>query len=89
MSIIDLGLPPALTNEFADIFAWQIDFFHLYPGDKFKVIFEEEQIDGESIGIKDIKGAFFQHGYFIIQNFAPFVKTRGVPQPRNSVQGPG
>ncbi len=61
MSMIDLGLPPALTNEFADIFAWQIDFFHLYPGDKFKVIFEEEQIDGEPIGIKDIKGAFFEH----------------------------
>jgi murein DD-endopeptidase MepM/ murein hydrolase activator NlpD len=61
MSMIDLELPPTLTNEFADIFAWQIDFFHLYPGDKFKVIYEEEQIDGERIKISEIKGAYFQH----------------------------
>ncbi len=61
MSMIDLELPPTLTNEFADIFAWQIDFFHLYPGDKFKVIYEEEQIDGELITISEIKGAYFQH----------------------------
>jgi len=57
----ELGLSPLLTNEFADIFAWQIDFFHLYPGDKFKMIFKEERVDGKAIGIRNISGAQFEH----------------------------
>lgn len=61
VTIDELGLSPLLTNEFADIFAWQIDFFHLYPGDKFKMIFEEEHVDGKAIGIRNISGAQFEH----------------------------
>lgn len=57
----ELGLSPQLTNDFADIFAWQIDFFHLYPGDRFKLIFEEELVDSVVVGIKSIKGAYFEH----------------------------
>lgn len=57
----DLNLSPQLTNDFADIFAWQIDFFHLYPGDKFNVFFEEETVDGHPVGIATIKGAYFKH----------------------------
>ena len=57
----ELGLSPLLTNEFADIFAWQIDFFHLYPGDRFKLIFEEQKVDGKSVGIGNIIGAQFEH----------------------------
>ncbi len=57
----EMGMTPQLTNDFADIFAWQVDFFRLFPGDKFKVIFEEKIVDGESIGINQIKGAYFDH----------------------------
>ena len=57
----NLNLSPQLTNDFADIFAWQIDFFHLYPDDKFKVFFEEETVDGHIVGNAAIKGAYFQH----------------------------
>ena len=58
----EIGLSPLLTNEIADVFAWEIDFFKLYPGDRFKVIYEEQQLlDGEVIGFGDIKGAVFEH----------------------------
>ncbi len=57
----DLNLSPQLTNDFADIFAWQIDFFHLYPGDKFKLYFEEETVDDHPVGLATIEGAYFQH----------------------------
>ena len=57
----ELGLSPQLTNDFADVFAWQIDFFRLFPGDKFKVIYEEEVVDGETVGLGKIVGAYFQH----------------------------
>lgn len=64
VSISEMGLSPMLTNELADVFAWQIDFFRLYPGDKFKVIYEEQLVEGKSIGISAIKAAVFEHnGY--------------------------
>lgn len=60
----EMGLSPILTNELADVFAWQIDFFRLYPGDRFKVIYDEQLVDGKQIGIGAIKAAVFEHnGY--------------------------
>lgn len=61
LTMSELGLSPQLTNDFADVFAWQIDFFRLFPGDKFKVIYEEEVVDGETVGLGKIVGAYFQH----------------------------
>ena len=55
------GLGPQLTNDLADIFAWEVDFFRLYPGDRFKLIYEEQFVEGKSIGYGDIKGAVFEH----------------------------
>lgn len=57
----ELGASPQLTNDFVDVFAWQIDFFRLQKGDNFKLIYEEKQVEGEAIGIGQIKGIYFQH----------------------------
>ena len=53
------GLPPSLTNELSEIFAWTVDFFGLQKGDNFKVIYEEFFIDGKSYGTGKIYGAQF------------------------------
>lgn len=60
-SLIDQGASPMLVNQLVDVFAWQVDFFRIAKGDKFKLIFEEETVDGEIVGIKSIKGAYFEH----------------------------
>lgn len=52
---------PQLANALADVFAWQVDFFHLAKGDRFKLIYEEYQIEGEPVGVGQIKGAVFEH----------------------------
>ena len=58
----EAGLDYALVNEMSDIYAWSIDFFHLQKEDKFKVIYEERFIDDTvSVGIGDIKAAYFEH----------------------------
>ena len=57
----ELGVTPQLTNDFVDVFAWQIDFFRLQKGDRFKVIYEEKLVDGQPIGIGDIKAVYFNH----------------------------
>ena len=60
-SIEQLGVPADLTNRFVDIFGWQVDFQRLQLGDKFKLIYEEQQVEGVSIGISKISGIYFEH----------------------------
>lgn len=60
-TIESLGISHDLTNRFVDIFGWQVDFQRLQKGDKFKLIYQENQVDGVSIGIKQIDGIFFEH----------------------------
>lgn len=52
---------PELFVKLSNIFAWQIDFYHIQKGDNFKVIYEEESVDDEVVGIGKILGAYFQH----------------------------
>lgn len=66
-TIESLGITHELTNRFVDIFAWQIDFQRLQKGDKFKLIYEENLVEGVTIGIGKINGIYFEHfnnGYY-------------------------
>jgi murein DD-endopeptidase MepM/ murein hydrolase activator NlpD len=56
-----LGISHELTNRFVDIFAWQIDFSHLQKGDRFKLFYEEQQVEGMPIGVGKILGVYFEH----------------------------
>jgi murein DD-endopeptidase MepM/ murein hydrolase activator NlpD len=60
-TIENLGGSNELTNKFVDIFGWSVDFQRLQKGDKFKLIYKEIQVEGISIGIKQIDGIYFQH----------------------------
>ncbi|WP_409377603.1 peptidoglycan DD-metalloendopeptidase family protein [Gracilimonas aurantiaca] len=50
-----------LGNSLSEIFAWQVDFFRLYPGDNFKVIYEKQYIDGRYYGLGKVLAAEFEH----------------------------
>ncbi|TRX58366.1 peptidoglycan DD-metalloendopeptidase family protein [Fulvivirga sp. M361] len=56
-----LGLSHQLTNDFVDVFAWQVDFFRLQKGDRFKLIYEDHLVEGQSIGSGKIKSIYFEH----------------------------
>src|SRR4051812_30875782 len=60
-TIEKLGISHELTNRFVDIFAWQIDFGKLQKGDRFKLFFEEQQVEGIPFGIGKILGIYFEH----------------------------
>ncbi len=60
-AIEELGIGPDLTNRFVDIFGWQVDFQRLQKGDKFKLIYSEDVVDGRSIGIRKIEAIYFEH----------------------------
>jgi len=58
----DNDLSIELAHKLADVYAWTVDFYRLNSGDKFKVIFEEEYIGDEVVGVGDIISAWFEHG---------------------------
>jgi murein DD-endopeptidase MepM/ murein hydrolase activator NlpD len=60
-TIESLGISHELTNKFVDIFAWQIDFQRLQKGDRFKIIYEEKQVEGKAISIGRIISVQFDH----------------------------
>ncbi|MDX2245191.1 MAG: peptidoglycan DD-metalloendopeptidase family protein [Bacteroidia bacterium] len=68
-TIQENGLDARLGKLLEEVYAWSVDFFHLEKGDYFKVIYEEEFVDGESIGIGRIVASVFHHqghDYFAI-----------------------
>ena len=60
-TIEKLGVSNALTNRFVDIFAWQVDFYHLLKGDHFKILYEELSVNDKPYGIGKILGISFTH----------------------------
>lgn len=50
-----------LANDLSDIYAWTIDFFGIQKGDGFKVYYTEQYVDGDCIGIGEIRAAIFHH----------------------------
>ena len=60
-SVLAAGGSAQLVDKLADIYAWRLNLNHMQPGDKFKIIYEEKQINGSVIGYGALKAAFFEH----------------------------
>lgn len=76
-TIESLNISHELTNKFVDIFAWVVDFQRLQKGDRFRIIYEENLVEGKTIGIGRIIGVNFEHSnqnYYAI----PFDQGEGV-----------
>ena len=58
-ALIDNDASIELAIKMSQIYAWQIDFYRLQPGDNFKVIYEEEYVDSQMVGVGKILGAYF------------------------------
>ncbi len=58
-TMVDNEVDPELVFKLAEIYAWQIDFYRIQKGDSFKVIYEEQYVDGQPIGIGKVIGAYF------------------------------
>lgn len=59
VSLLSADASPELAIKLSQIFAWQIDFYHLQQGDNFKVIYEELFVDDKFFAIGKIIGACF------------------------------
>ncbi|PQJ16375.1 peptidoglycan DD-metalloendopeptidase family protein [Aureicoccus marinus] len=62
LTLDSLGVDPNLTYEFSQIYAWQVDFWRIMPGDKFKLIIKEKYInDSIYVGFEPVQNAYFEH----------------------------
>jgi murein DD-endopeptidase MepM/ murein hydrolase activator NlpD len=55
------GENPILSMKMAEILAWSVDFYRIQKNDWFKVIFEKQLVDGETIGYGKIRAIDFNH----------------------------
>lgn len=60
-AILEQNAPRLLVSKLVDVYAWQVDFFRIQKGDEFKVIYEQERVGDEIVGVGRIKGAYFKH----------------------------
>ena len=67
-TLVDQNLSPALAVRLADIYAWTIDFYRIQKGDYFQVIFEENFVDDERVGVGEILAANFNN--YGVDNYA-------------------
>jgi murein DD-endopeptidase MepM/ murein hydrolase activator NlpD len=60
-TVENLGISHELTNRFVDIFAWVVDFQRLQKGDRFRILYDEQQVEGKPYAVGQIHGILFEH----------------------------
>ena len=55
------GISHELTNQLVDIMGWQIDFYRVFKGDSFKIVYTQKFVEEKPIGIEKISGIYFNH----------------------------
>lgn len=55
------NLNPELAIRMSEILAWEVDFYRIHQGDRFKVLYEEQYVGEESVGIGRIDAIYFSH----------------------------
>ena len=60
-TLIAADAPIELTNRLADVYAWSLDFYRIQPGDRFKAVYTENFVDGQSVGVAEIHSAVFNY----------------------------
>lgn len=75
-SMVTNNLNPILAIQLSEIFAWTIDFFGIQKGDRFRVLYEEQFVDDESVGIGPVHAVEFEHMNKIFSAFRFFQDDR-------------
>lgn len=60
-TMTDNGLSYELASKMEDALAWSIDFHHIQKNDRFKLVFEEQSIDDQPVGVGAIKAAYYKN----------------------------
>lgn len=56
-----LNLNTLLAIRLSQVLAWEVDFYRIQEGDRFKVVYEESFVGDQSIDIPQIHAVYFMH----------------------------
>ncbi len=56
---IDPSMVFSMASNMEEAFQWTVDFHHVQKGDRFKLIYEEDWVDGERVGVGKLIAAEF------------------------------
>ncbi len=59
-SIDDLGLDDDIADKMQDAFKYAVDIQHIGKGDRFKVVYERNYVDGKPVEVGDLKAALLE-----------------------------
>lgn len=60
------GAPTSLIVALSEIYAWSVDFFALQEGDRFKILYDESECNGEIVSVDPIYYAEFIRGDHVV-----------------------
>jgi len=60
-ALVDNDATAGLAMELAAVYAWTIDFYRIQKGDRFKVIYQEQTVEGKTVGVGQVQAAVFTH----------------------------
>lgn len=58
----DQGLSAMLADRMEDALQWSLDFTRLQAGDEFKLVYEQNFIEGEKVGVGRVTAAYYKTG---------------------------
>ncbi|MEE4176259.1 MAG: peptidoglycan DD-metalloendopeptidase family protein [Bacteroides sp.] len=60
-AMVDNNLSPELIIRLSEVLAWEVDFYRIQEGDRFKVLYKENFVGDKSVGIPDVDALYFVH----------------------------
>ncbi|MEM8523726.1 MAG: peptidoglycan DD-metalloendopeptidase family protein [Bacteroidota bacterium] len=61
-AMVDNGMSFDLAARMEDALQWSLDFHHIQKADEFKLVYNENYIEGEAVGIGDLHAAYYKTG---------------------------
>jgi murein DD-endopeptidase MepM/ murein hydrolase activator NlpD len=55
------GMSYDLAARMEDALQWSVDFHHLQKGDEFKLVYEQNLIDGQDVGVEQVFAAYYKN----------------------------
>ncbi len=60
-TMADNNLSFDLAVSLSEVLAWEVDFYRIHPGDRFRVIYDKIYVADNNIGIDNIHAVYFAH----------------------------
>ncbi|MEM0992303.1 MAG: peptidoglycan DD-metalloendopeptidase family protein [Bacteroidota bacterium] len=96
-AMVDNGMSFDLAARMEDALQWSLDFHHVQKGDQFKLVYDENYIEGASVGVGDLYAAYYKTGedeyhaiYFKSENEEQegFYDLKGQPMKKGFLRSP-